>query len=270
MVRSKTKNGFTLIELLVVVSIIALLVSILLPALNRARGAARAVVCSTSLRQLGVGNRMYAEDHKKMASPWNFMFGVPLYINGASKVFDWQDQTCLINPATNEVDEHYGFTTGSLYQYLDSTDVFKCPATPSQRNQIRPETINQIFGFPPYWSYTCNGQPGYGDFGVITGSPQYGADQTLVIDPERVKPHPSEVFLYMDQHPHDSTAYDNTVMLFNPIFAEGNDSLADYHNDGGNLLFYDGHVDWMRRDDWIDRVGTSEIMTRRFVGAHNQ
>lgn len=53
--------GFTLIELLVVVAIIALLVSILIPALNRARFQARLVVCGTHQRQLGVGFQMYAD-----------------------------------------------------------------------------------------------------------------------------------------------------------------------------------------------------------------
>ena len=58
MSNSKTK-GFTLIELLVVVSIIALLVSILLPALGKARQSAKKVICSTHLNQIGTGIAMY-------------------------------------------------------------------------------------------------------------------------------------------------------------------------------------------------------------------
>jgi prepilin-type N-terminal cleavage/methylation domain-containing protein len=55
-------KGFTLIELLVVVSIIALLVSILLPSLGRARQHAQMVVCLTNLKQIGNGIQIYAGD----------------------------------------------------------------------------------------------------------------------------------------------------------------------------------------------------------------
>jgi competence protein ComGC len=56
--------AFTLVELLVVVGIIALLISILLPALNRARESANSVVCQSNLRQLYLGCTFYAQDHK--------------------------------------------------------------------------------------------------------------------------------------------------------------------------------------------------------------
>ena len=57
------RRGFTLIELLVVVSIIALLVSILLPALGKAREQAKGVVCRTRLSQLGLGYHSYATEN---------------------------------------------------------------------------------------------------------------------------------------------------------------------------------------------------------------
>ena len=57
------RNGFTLIELLVVISIIALLVSLLLPGLQRARMSARRSVCASNLHQLGVGTALFAHDY---------------------------------------------------------------------------------------------------------------------------------------------------------------------------------------------------------------
>ena len=95
--------GFTLIELLVVISIIALLVSILIPSLSKAREAAKKVVCKANLKQISLSAYMYGNDNNDIIVPYAYTWKME---NGQlpTRLFPWLLRSYApINPNENEV-----------------------------------------------------------------------------------------------------------------------------------------------------------------------
>lgn len=127
----RTKTGFTIIELLVVVAVIALLISILLPALSRAREQGRAVVCLSNLKQTTQAFFLYAEDFGVI--PGTYWQG-PLNLDWAGRV----NEAYLRNPGRYR----HPIETSVLRTYISHMDrILECPTAQREANTFFDYTV---------------------------------------------------------------------------------------------------------------------------------
>lgn len=143
------RRAFTLIELLVVVAIIALLISILLPALNDAKRQARDVICKSNMGQVARGMLLYAQDWQDCLPGSTGDY----YGSGAGRVYlDW-----LGLGLTGDL--RRAPTQGTIFRYLNDERVYTCPS-----HRLVSESND-----PSTWQYEHN--TSYTGPVVLTGAP---------------------------------------------------------------------------------------------------
>jgi prepilin-type processing-associated H-X9-DG protein/prepilin-type N-terminal cleavage/methylation domain-containing protein len=132
------RRAFTLIELLVVVGVIALLASMLLPALSKAKASAQRAKCISNLHQLGLAVQMYWDDHDGDC----FRYG-PVNTNGGLLYwFGWID-----GPWVPEGDRHFDPTQGALWPYYEGRGVDLCPGFDYSSPHYKPKAKGASYGY---------------------------------------------------------------------------------------------------------------------------
>ncbi len=246
----QTKKAFTLIELLVVITIIALLVSILMPALTKAKEQATMAVCLSGQKQLLVSYTMYATDHNDdMVRPWT-QDGVK-----GDWVSDPINDAGVVQTATNctPLDEQNGIMTGALYKYYKDPELVHCPGDKRSFNE---PMFQNAQGFGGWRSYSIVGTLNNRD-GAGNDVTEY-AGARIVKKLSKIKM-PQEKYVFIEEGDHRGLNMDEWLIDFSQTTYNAlTDSIGIFHNKKGTFSYADGHADvhaWQVKEtiDWFTK-----------------
>jgi prepilin-type N-terminal cleavage/methylation domain-containing protein/prepilin-type processing-associated H-X9-DG protein len=237
--KNKTaKKGFTLIELLVVISIIALLLSIIMPSLQKAKEQAKKVICRHNLKQFGLANAVYATQNDGWYIPYLGTGYLHWFRN--PEMLD----IMAINPGEVGVDSSTGKFVFSL------SDDFRCPSDRRKDGA----GIYEDAGARIEISY------GYNMMGLMSSSGTYDPEHNGHKSSQMKQPGQKIAFadgpcdalwfaasdytLYWDPLPEGYRDWAGPV----PGFTNPWNKVSYRHSEGANITFFDGHTEYLKKE----------------------
>ena len=238
--RASRAFGFTLIELLVVVSIIALLIALLLPALSQARKAALQISCASNTHQIVQAQITYAVDHDEDYSP------------------DWTGETWGGSPVTltygNEYwSERFDGTAGSLYI---TEEVFFCPSQTEPKyfdwwhgGDKRGPDYAQGDGIGHYQAYFELNRPEWapGGYSPVVEAKVAKKISRVRFPTKMIALLDSNASWYEQQAKRDAARHDES---FNVAFADGHAGIVPFSAFGNGGGGWDPEYRWSAPDAW--------------------
>ncbi len=247
------KSGFTLIELLVVISIIALLLSILMPALSMVKEQGRVIVCKSNLKTLATANSVYANQ----ANDWYVAAIDSSGLPNNTDTLTWNS-----NASFREVigQRHYtdqevarAIADGGYDPRFQTPDQFLCPTDKSARKaQVGTSQYQNLISYGYNWtdwsfestkSITWGGDIPPGLVGRMkTTDIQRPIEKLMFIDAGDFWASRSgaDYITYWDNYQHDLQGYRNAGQ-WQPTFYR--------HREAANIAFFDGHVEKRDKED---------------------
>ena len=233
------RKAFTLIELLVVIAIIALLLSIVMPSLNLVKRKAASAVCLVNAKNISMAWFMYQEaNNGNLVSPNTAEDGWvqrPLM----------EDETTVCDakwasPETTDEDEKRGIAKGLLFSYLESYDVYHCPADNQRRSMSDGSKIFRTYSMPACLSRGFNKK--------FTNISTPGTKINLVEEAEGRNYNDGSWDFIAANSPQANTYCSGEAFWQDPIGVN--------HGDSGILGFCDGHAEnhkW-KDEDTLERI----------------
>ena len=252
----RRRSGFTLIELLVVIAIIAILASLLLPALAKAKGKGQRAACLSNLKQWGLAGTMYVNDNEEQfpstkipngtpGTPGDYSEDTPRWLDLTDvEHSDRQNGTSFGRDAwfnalppyiTSQPLWQYALSPAGPADYKEAKSIYQCPTASAQ--PLDP-TLNP--GSRIIFEYGMNSKGMWEKNGTVQVNP---------LTTGAVK-NPSAFAMFSDNRVliNESPYFGTDVVKAGTLGSPQNytSRFSSRHEGGGNIAFSDGHAEYFK------------------------